>query len=160
MLIVCHFPPLSCLRGASFRYCSGPDRAVPWSGVQRHPDWHRTDPHCPALPSVDTVTEGSAVSRRLAELRGYLRELTKHLFDWLLTGQVVAVNPAASVRGPRHVVTSGQTPMLARQTKTMKEERRLVWRVRRRWKEIAESGRLPLRDEVEPWLQGEDGAPS
>ena len=40
----------------------------------------------------------------------------------------------------------------------MKEERRLVWRVLRRWKEIAESGRLPLRDEVDPWLQGEDGA--
>jgi hypothetical protein len=24
------------------------------------------------------------------------------LFDWLVTGQVVPVNPAASVRGPRH----------------------------------------------------------
>jgi site-specific recombinase XerC len=32
--------------------------------------------------------------------------------NWLVTGQVVPVNPAASVRGPRHVVTSGQTPML------------------------------------------------
>ena len=29
-----------------------------------------------------------------------------------MTGQVVPVNPAASVRGPRHVVTSGQTPVL------------------------------------------------
>ncbi|HYH37357.1 MAG TPA: tyrosine-type recombinase/integrase [Azospirillum sp.] len=28
----------------------------------------------------------------------------RHLFDWLVVGQVVAVNPAASVRGPRHVV--------------------------------------------------------
>jgi integrase/recombinase XerC len=36
----------------------------------------------------------------------------RHLFDWLVTGQVVPVNPAASVRGPRHVVTSGQTPIL------------------------------------------------
>jgi site-specific recombinase XerC len=36
----------------------------------------------------------------------------RHLFDWLVTGQVVPVNPAASVRGPRHVVTSGQTPVL------------------------------------------------
>ena len=34
------------------------------------------------------------------------------LFDWLVTGQVVPVNPAGSVRGPRHVVTSGQTPVL------------------------------------------------
>jgi hypothetical protein len=29
-----------------------------------------------------------------------------------VTGQVVPVNPAASVRGPRHVATSGQTPGL------------------------------------------------
>ena len=32
----------------------------------------------------------------------------RHLFDWLVTGQVVPVNPAASVRGPSHVVTPGQ----------------------------------------------------
>ena len=28
----------------------------------------------------------------------------RHLFDWLVTGQVVPTNPAASVRGPSHVV--------------------------------------------------------
>ena len=42
-----------------------------------------------------------SVKQRLAAIR--------HLFDWLVTGQVVPVNPAASVRGSRHVVTSGQT---------------------------------------------------
>lgn len=36
----------------------------------------------------------------------------KHLFDWLVTGQVVPVNPAASVRGPSHVVRQGKTPVL------------------------------------------------
>lgn len=36
----------------------------------------------------------------------------RHLFDWLVTGQIVPVNPAASVRGPRHIVTSGKTPVL------------------------------------------------
>jgi site-specific recombinase XerC len=41
-----------------------------------------------------------SVKQRLAAIR--------HLFDWLVTGQVVPVNPAASVRGARHVVTSGQ----------------------------------------------------
>jgi len=45
-----------------------------------------------------------SVKQRLAAIR--------HLFDWLVTGQVVPVNPAGSVRGPRHVVTSGQTPVL------------------------------------------------
>jgi site-specific recombinase XerD len=36
----------------------------------------------------------------------------RHLFDWLVTGQVVPVNPAASVRGPAHVVRQGKTPVL------------------------------------------------
>ena len=36
----------------------------------------------------------------------------RHLFDWLVTGQVVPLNPAASVRGPRHVVRTGKTPVL------------------------------------------------
>ena len=36
----------------------------------------------------------------------------RHLFDWLIDGQVVPINPAHRVRGPSHVVTSGQTPVL------------------------------------------------
>jgi site-specific recombinase XerD len=34
------------------------------------------------------------------------------LFDWLITGQVVPLNPAAAVRGPKHVVKTGKTPVL------------------------------------------------
>src|SRR3954452_18898915 len=34
------------------------------------------------------------------------------LFDWLVVGQVVPVNPAASVRGPKHVIKVGKTPVL------------------------------------------------
>jgi site-specific recombinase XerC len=34
------------------------------------------------------------------------------LFDWLVTGQVMGVNPAASVRGPSHIVKRGKTPVL------------------------------------------------
>ena len=34
------------------------------------------------------------------------------LFDWLITGQVLAVNPAHAVRGPKHVVRRGKTPVL------------------------------------------------
>ena len=45
-----------------------------------------------------------SVKQRLAAIR--------HLFDWLVTGHIVHVNPAASVRGPRHVVRSGKTPVL------------------------------------------------
>jgi site-specific recombinase XerD len=34
------------------------------------------------------------------------------LFDWLVTGQIVATNPAHSVRGPKHVVKTGKTTVL------------------------------------------------
>ena len=47
------------------------------------------------------------VKQRLAGVR--------HLFDWLVTGQVVPVNPAASVRGPAHSVKRGKTPVLSPQ---------------------------------------------
>ena len=34
------------------------------------------------------------------------------LFDWLVIGQVVPMNPASSVRGPKYVVKPGKTPVL------------------------------------------------
>jgi integrase len=34
------------------------------------------------------------------------------VFDWLVTGQVVPTNPASAVRGPKHVVKTGKTPVL------------------------------------------------
>jgi len=40
----------------------------------------------------------------------------------------------------------------------IKQERRLVWRVLRRWKEIELRGHIPRRDEVDHFLRGEDGA--
>ena len=45
-----------------------------------------------------------SVKQRLAALR--------HLFDWLVVGQIVPHNPAASVRGPSHSARSGKTPVL------------------------------------------------
>ena len=44
------------------------------------------------------------VKQRLAAIR--------HLFDWLVTGQIVPHNPAASVRGPGHSTKKGNTPVL------------------------------------------------
>src|ERR1043166_2548872 len=35
------------------------------------------------------------------------------LFDWLVVGPVMDVNPAPSVGGPKHVVKKGKTPVLA-----------------------------------------------
>jgi site-specific recombinase XerD len=34
------------------------------------------------------------------------------LFDWLVTGGIVATNPAHAVRGPTHVIKRGKTPVL------------------------------------------------
>jgi site-specific recombinase XerD len=34
------------------------------------------------------------------------------MFNWLITGQVVPTNPAAAVRGPKHVVKTGKTAVL------------------------------------------------
>jgi integrase/recombinase XerC len=44
------------------------------------------------------------VKQRLAAIR--------QLFDWMVTGQVMSVNPASSVRGPSHSVKRGKTPVL------------------------------------------------
>ena len=38
---------------------------------------------------------------------------TRLLCDWLVVSQVLPVNPAAAVRGPKHVVTKGATPVLS-----------------------------------------------
>ena len=43
------------------------------------------------------------------------------LFDWLVIGQVIATNPARSVRGPKHSVKKGKTPVL-----TAEEARALI----------------------------------
>jgi len=44
------------------------------------------------------------VKQRLAALR--------MLFDWMVVGQVLPVNPAHAVRGPRHTQRKGKTPVL------------------------------------------------
>ena len=45
-----------------------------------------------------------SVKQQLAAIR--------HFFDWLVTGQVIPTNPAASVRGPSYVVRQRKTPVL------------------------------------------------
>ena len=45
------------------------------------------------------------VKQRLAAIR--------MMFDWLATGGILPFNPASAVRGPKHVVKRGKTPVLA-----------------------------------------------
>jgi site-specific recombinase XerD len=60
-----------------------------------------------------TAYDKPTVKQHLAAIR--------MLFDYLVVGQVLPMNPASSVRGPTHKVTKGKTPVL-----TAKEARELL----------------------------------
>ncbi|CRI66995.1 putative Integrase/recombinase XerD [Thiocapsa sp. KS1] len=60
---------------------------------------------------VATWIEGQTRSLSAPTAKQHLAAL-RHLFDWLVTGQIIPVNPAAAVRGPAHRVTCGKTPVL------------------------------------------------
>src|SRR3546814_17471035 len=57
------------------------------------------------IEALGREVSAPSVKQQLAAVR--------HLFDWLVTGQVMPTNPAASVRGPAHSVRRGKTPVLA-----------------------------------------------
>ncbi|MGF0540738.1 tyrosine-type recombinase/integrase [Agrobacterium sp. ES01] len=71
----------------------------------------------PALPAVQPVHVAAwveelgqrhavpTVKLRLAAIR--------HLFDWMVTGQVMPSNPAHAVRGPSYSTKKGKTPVLS-----------------------------------------------
>jgi site-specific recombinase XerD len=56
------------------------------------------------IEAMQSGFEKPSVKQHLAAIR--------MLFDWLVTGQIVATNPAHSVRGPKHVVKTGKTTVL------------------------------------------------
>ena len=57
------------------------------------------------IEQLTRVRSAPTTKRQLAAIR--------HLFDWLVVGQVVPANPAASVRGPKYSQREGVTPILA-----------------------------------------------
>ena len=74
-------------------------RSSPW--------WSRPTSNC------------SPGSCRRASVKQHLAAL-RMLFDWLVVGQVLPFNPASSVRGPKHVVKTGKTPILsAKETRAL-----------------------------------------
>ena len=56
------------------------------------------------IEGLMTTHTDATVKQHLAAIRG--------LFDFLVTGHVVTMNPAASVRGPKIVLRKGKTPVL------------------------------------------------
>ena len=64
------------------------------------------------VEDLQTTRSAPTVKQHLAAVR--------MLFDWLVIGQIVEMNPASSVRGPKHVVKRGKTPVLtADQARTL-----------------------------------------
>jgi site-specific recombinase XerD len=78
-----------------------------WCEVHRVPSITAVQPMHVAGYVEELTRERSAptAKQRLAAIR--------HLFDWLVVGQIIPVNPASSVRGPIHIVKRGKTPVLS-----------------------------------------------
>jgi site-specific recombinase XerD len=87
-------------------YAQAVDRFLRWAEARRL-----------TLRSIEPI----AVAAYVQELKGRLAvpSVKQHLaairmlFAWLVTGQVVPTNPAASVKAPKHVVKRGKTPVLS-----------------------------------------------
>jgi hypothetical protein len=60
---------------------------------------------------VSAYVEALTRSYKAPTVKQHLAAI-RMLFDWLIVGQVVGQNPAAAVRGPKHVVKKGKTPVL------------------------------------------------
>jgi len=66
-----------------------------------------------AIESVHVATYVEELCRARSAPTAKLRlAALKHLFDWMVIGQIMLTNPAAAVRGPRHIVRRGKTPVL------------------------------------------------
>jgi site-specific recombinase XerD len=60
---------------------------------------------------VAAYIEGLQASFEKPTVKQHLAAI-RMLFDWLVTGGILSVNPAHAVRGPKHVVKRGKTPVL------------------------------------------------
>jgi site-specific recombinase XerD len=66
-----------------------------------------------AIESMHVATYIEELQRARSAPTAKLRlAALRRLFDWMVIGQIMAINPAATVRGPRHVVRRGKTPVL------------------------------------------------
>ena len=66
-----------------------------------------------AIESVHVATYIEQLQRARSAPTAKLRlAALRHLFDWMVIRQIMPTNPAAAVRGPRHIVRRGKTPVL------------------------------------------------
>ena len=69
-----------------------------------------------ALPAIKSYHVSGylaelAVTHATPSVKQHLASL-RMLFDWMILGQVIEINPAAAVRAAKHVVKKGKTPVL------------------------------------------------
>ena len=64
-----------------------------------------------AIESVHVAAYIEQLSRARSAPTAKLRlAALRHLFDWMVIGQIMPTNPAAAVRGPRHIVRAARRP--------------------------------------------------
>src|SRR5271167_4855086 len=65
------------------------------------------------IESVHVATYIEELTRARSAPTAKLRlAALRHLFDWMVIGQIMPTNPAAAVRGPLHIARRGKTPVL------------------------------------------------
>jgi site-specific recombinase XerD len=74
------------------------------------------DRHVPSITAVTSVhvaayIEDLGKTQSAPTVKQHLAAI-RMLFDWLATGGILPFNPASAVRGPKHVVKRGKTPVL------------------------------------------------
>ena len=87
-------------------YFNAARRFDEWCELRELAGLHQVQPiHIAAyLKALQAKLSTPTVKQHLAALR--------MLFDWLVVGHVLDVNPAHAVRGPKHSVKKGKTPVL------------------------------------------------
>jgi site-specific recombinase XerD len=76
-------------------------------------DMHGVELAAVSSPLVAAYLQGLKQALSVASVKQHLAAL-RHWMDWLTERGVLVSNPVAAVRGPRHVVHEGKTPVLER----------------------------------------------
>ncbi|MDZ4685284.1 MAG: tyrosine-type recombinase/integrase [Planctomycetaceae bacterium] len=83
--------------------------------VLRFADWcehHKLRLEQLSPPLVAAYIEEISLTHSAPTVKQHLAAV-RMLLDYLVVGQALPLNPASSVRGPRHVITRGKTPVLS-----------------------------------------------
>jgi site-specific recombinase XerD len=93
-------------------YARAVSRFLAWCESRGFYDLHAIKPTIVAAYIEQFPGSKPTVKQHLAAIR--------QCFDWLVSGGVLEVNPASSVKGPKYVIKKGKTPVLsAEQARTL-----------------------------------------